>query len=125
MKVIQSIPTPEKWLVHNVKKLLRYEEVKILWDFEIQIDKYLARNIPDITVVEKMQMWATDVAVSGDSKINQWKRSLSIKTCKTSGNFRVRKELSKTTPKSSTTGNSLHPAKIPLRLLYRSSRGLE
>ena len=56
---------------HNVEKVLQNEEVKILWDFKIQTDKHLAHNIPDITVVEKKQVWLIDVAIPGDSRINQ------------------------------------------------------
>ena len=51
--------------------MLQNAEVKILWDFNIQTDKHLAHNIPDITVVEKKQMWLIDVAIPGDSRINQ------------------------------------------------------
>ena len=51
--------------------MLQNEEVKILWDFKIETDKHLAHNIPDITVVEKNQVWLIDVAIPGDSRINQ------------------------------------------------------
>ena len=61
----------EKWWEHNVEKVLQSEEVKILWDFKIQKDKHLAHNIPDITVVENKQVWLIDVAIPGDSRINQ------------------------------------------------------
>ena len=65
------LPASEKWWEHNVEKVLQNEEVKILWDFKIQTDKHLAHNIPDITVVEKKQVWLIDVAIPGDSRINQ------------------------------------------------------
>ena len=61
----------EKWLEHNVEKVLQNEEVKIFWDFKIQTDKHQAHNIPDITVVEKKQVWLIDEAIPGDSRINQ------------------------------------------------------
>ena len=51
--------------------MLQNEEVKILRDFKIQIDKHLAHNIPDITVVDKKQGWLIDVAMPGGSRINQ------------------------------------------------------
>ena len=51
--------------------MLQNEEVKILWDFKIQADKHLAQNIPDKTVVEKKQVWLIDVAIPGDSRIDQ------------------------------------------------------
>ena len=65
------LPVSEKWWEHNGEKVLRNEEVKILWDFKIQTDKYLAHNIPDITVVAKKQVWLIDVAIPGNSRINQ------------------------------------------------------
>ena len=61
----------EKWWEHKGEKVLQNEEVKILWDLKIQTDKHLAHNIPDITVVEKKQVWLIDVAIPGDSRINQ------------------------------------------------------
>ena len=66
------LPASAKWWEHiNVEKVLQNEEVKILWDFRIQTDKHLAHNMPDITVVEKKQVWLIDVAISGDNRINQ------------------------------------------------------
>ena len=47
------------------------ESAAKIWDFKIQTDKHLAHNIPDITVVEKKQVWLIDVAIRGDSRINQ------------------------------------------------------
>ena len=32
------VPASEKWWEHNIEKVLQNEEVKILWDFEIQTD---------------------------------------------------------------------------------------
>ena len=65
------LPTSEKLWEHNVEKVLQNEEVKILWDFKIQTDKNLAHNIPDMTVIKKKQVWLIDVAIPGDSRINQ------------------------------------------------------
>ena len=56
---------------HNVEKVLQNEKVKILWDFKIQTDKHLAHNVLDIIMVEKKQVWLIDVAIPGDSRINQ------------------------------------------------------
>ena len=52
----------EKWWEYNVEKVLQNEEVKVVWEFKIQSDKFLAYNISDITVVEKKQEWLIDVA---------------------------------------------------------------
>ena len=65
------LPACEKWWERNDEKVLQNEEVKILWDFKIQTDKHLAHNIPVITVVEKKQVWLIDVAIPGDSRIDQ------------------------------------------------------
>ena len=40
-------------------------------DFKIQMDKHLAYNIPDITVVEKKRVWIIDLAIPGDSRIEE------------------------------------------------------
>jgi hypothetical protein len=66
-----NLPTADKWWEHKVDKVLQKEDVKILWDFKIQTDKHLAHNIPDITVVEKKQVWMIDVAIPGDSRIEE------------------------------------------------------
>ena len=43
----------------------------MLLDFKIQTDKHPAHNIPDITVVEKKQVWIIDVAIPGDGSIEE------------------------------------------------------
>ena len=65
------LPAANKWWEHKIEKVLQNNEAKILWDFKIQTDKHLAHNIPDITVVEKKQVWLVDVAIPGDSRIQQ------------------------------------------------------
>ena len=65
------LPASEKLCEHHVEKVQQNEEVKILWDIKIQTDKHLAYNIPDITVIEKKQVWLIDVAIPGDSRIDQ------------------------------------------------------
>ena len=47
------------------------DNAKILWDFKIQIDKHLTHNTPDITVVGNKQVWLIDVAIPGDSRLEQ------------------------------------------------------
>ena len=66
-----NLPTADKWWEHKVDKVLHKEDVKILWDFNIQTDKHLAHNIPDITVVEKKRVWIIDVAIPEDGKIEE------------------------------------------------------
>ena len=66
-----NLLTADKWWEHKVDKCLQKEDVKILWDFKIQTDKHMAHNIPDITVVEKKQVWINDVAIPGDCRIEE------------------------------------------------------
>ena len=35
------------------------------------MDKHLAHNIPDITVIEKKQVWIIDMAIPRDSRIEE------------------------------------------------------
>ena len=65
------LPAADKWWEHKIEKVVQNNEAKILRDFKIQTDKHLAHNIPDIIVVEKKQVWLVDVAISGDSRIQQ------------------------------------------------------
>jgi hypothetical protein len=65
------LPAADKWWEHKIEKVLQNNEAKILWDFKIQTDKHLPHNIPDITVVENKQVWLVDVAIPGDSRIQQ------------------------------------------------------
>ena len=65
------LPAADKWCEHKIENVLQNNKAKILWDFKIQTDKHLAHNIPDITVVEKKQVWLVHVAIPGDSRIQQ------------------------------------------------------
>lgn len=64
-----NLPAAEQWWKHVPEKVVEDHENKILWDFKIQTDRKLAHNIPDITVVEKKQVWLIDVAIPGDARI--------------------------------------------------------
>ena len=66
-----NLPTADKWWEHKVDKVLQKEDVKILWGFKIQTDKHLADNIPDMTVVEKKRVWIIDVAIPGESRMEE------------------------------------------------------
>lgn len=65
------LPTCKNWWDHKIDRVLENDEVKILWDFRIQTDKHLAHNTPDLTVVEKKQVWIIDVAIPGDSRVEE------------------------------------------------------
>ena len=74
-----QIPVTQNWWEHKAEKIVENEQVKILWDFRIQSDKHLAYNTPDLTIVEKKQVWIVDVAIPGDTRIEE-KESQSIRT---------------------------------------------
>uniref|UniRef100_A0A803T202 Reverse transcriptase domain-containing protein n=1 Tax=Anolis carolinensis TaxID=28377 RepID=A0A803T202_ANOCA len=65
------LPAAKNWWDHKPAKVLENEHAKILWDFRIQTDKVLEHNTPDITVVEKNKVWIIDVAIPGDSRIDE------------------------------------------------------
>ena len=52
-------------------KSIRFWKSRKLRFPKIQTDKHLAHNIPDITVVEKKQVWIIDVAIPGDGRIEE------------------------------------------------------
>ena len=66
-----NLPTADKWWEHKVDKVLQKEDIKILWDFKIQTNMYLAHNIRDITMVEKKRVWIIDMAIPGDGRIDE------------------------------------------------------
>ena len=53
--------------------IVENDRVKILWDFQIQIDKQVMANQLDIMVADKLQKKAvvTDVAISSDGNIKK------------------------------------------------------
>ena len=65
----------EKWYEHQGKKMpvLENEEVKILWDINIQTDHVIEHRRPDIVVLEKKEKKAVliDIAVPGDGRIER------------------------------------------------------
>ena len=65
------ITTTNNWWEHIVDKVVENENVKILWDFRIQTDKILAHNTPDLTVIEKKKVWLIDIAIPGDSRVEE------------------------------------------------------
>src|ERR1700755_398072 len=62
--------TNNRW-EHIVDKVVENENVKILWDFRLQTDKILAHNTPDLTVIEKKKVWLIDIAIPGDSRVEE------------------------------------------------------
>ncbi len=50
--------------------MVRNDQAKIIWDFQMQKDKMVVTNQPDIVIVDKQQKKAVviDVAISSDCK---------------------------------------------------------
>ena len=62
----------EKWYEHSPEGVLENDEVKLLWDVNIQCDNLIEARRPDIVVVVKGERKCIiiDVAVPGDSRIS-------------------------------------------------------
>ena len=59
----------------------------ILWDFRIQTDRYIEHNTPDRILIEQRNVWIIDIAIPGDSRVENKElekltkyRDLAIKT---------------------------------------------
>ncbi|XP_072169447.1 uncharacterized protein [Diadema setosum] len=57
--------------MHEPQKVSENDQVKILWDFDVQTDNVIQHRRPDIIVVERARQMCTivDVAVPGDSRV--------------------------------------------------------
>ena len=52
----------------NIEKVLENEEVKLMWDFNVQTDRVIEHRRPDIILIKKKtkQCLIIDVASTGD-----------------------------------------------------------
>ena len=66
-----NFPVSKNWWDHKVEKVMESESVKILWDFRIQTDKHLDHNTPDLTVIVNKKVWIIEVAIPGDSRVEE------------------------------------------------------
>ena len=66
-----NIPCSDKWYTHQADKVAENDEVKILWDFNIQTGHVIVHRRPDIVLIKKdiKKMYIIDIAVPGDSRI--------------------------------------------------------
>lgn len=64
---------PNNWWEHNPNKVEENEQVKILYDFDIQVDKQITHRRPDIIITNKAEKTTTivDVAIPADSRIEK------------------------------------------------------
>ena len=69
---IKGFDTNEKWYLHQPEKVLENEHTKILWDFNVQTDRYIEHRRPDIILIDKesRECSVIDVAIPGDHNID-------------------------------------------------------
>ena len=65
------IQCEDRWYEHRAEKVTENEDVKLLWDFNIQTDHVISARRPDIVIVKKKDATATiiDISVPGDTRI--------------------------------------------------------
>lgn len=56
------------YLTHRAEKVVENEDVKVLWDFNVFVDKFIEARRPDIILVKKevKECVIIDIAVPGD-----------------------------------------------------------
>ena len=67
-----KIERAKNWYEHEPKAVIESDEVKILWDFNIQCDHVIEHRRPDILVVNKKEKSCQiiDIAVPGDLRVH-------------------------------------------------------
>ena len=62
----------KNWYDHEPKATIEQDEVKILWDFNIQFDHVIEHRKPDIVVVDKKEKSCQiiDIAAPGDLRVH-------------------------------------------------------
>ena len=70
---VYGLTHAEKWYDHVPEAVIESNEVKLLWDFNIQTDKVIEHRRPDIVVVDYKQKHChiIDIAVPGDSRVEE------------------------------------------------------
>ena len=70
---VYDIQTTQKWYEHQPEGVLKKENVKILWDFNIHADEEIQARRPDIVVHDKSNKscYVIDVAIPGDARVGQ------------------------------------------------------
>ena len=68
-----DIQTAQKWYEHQPEGVVEKENVKILWDFNIQTDNEIQARRPDIVIHDKSNKscYIIDVAIPGDARVPQ------------------------------------------------------
>ena len=68
-----DIQTAQKWYEHQPEGVVEKENVKILWEFNIQTDNEIQARRPDIVIHDKINKscYIIDVAIPGDARVPQ------------------------------------------------------
>ena len=68
-----NLPRTEKWYNHKPDGVITHENIKLLWDFNINTDYKIQHRRPDIVVELKSnkECLIIDIAVPGDNRIKQ------------------------------------------------------
>ena len=63
-----GLPHTQSWYEHRAEKVVENEDVKVLWDFNVFVDKFIEARRPDIILVKKKvkECVIIDIAVPGD-----------------------------------------------------------
>ena len=63
----------QNWYQNVPVPVLEIEEIKLLWDFTIHVDREIAHYRPDIVIFNKVKRYCliVDVAIPGDHQIDQ------------------------------------------------------
>ena len=66
----------EKWSEHVPEGVVKNEEVKVLWDINVQCDNVIEARRPDIIVVDKKERKGIiiDIAVPADVRVGEKER---------------------------------------------------
>ena len=62
-----GLPHTKSWYEHRADKVVENKDVKVLWDINIQVDKFIKARRSDIILVrkEKKECVIIDIAVPG------------------------------------------------------------
>ena len=84
-----GLPRSKQWYRHTAEPLIEMDKVKILWDVSIQTDHVIEHRRPDIVVVENNKTaLLIDIAVPGDTRVEEKEREKVNKTRIWHGNSR-------------------------------------
>ena len=63
----------EKWYDHAPEKAVENEEIKVLWDINIQCDNLIEARQPDLTVIDKKEQKVIiiGIAVPADVRVEE------------------------------------------------------